>query len=205
MTVQSYFERFVPRVSGKILNRVAAKMQDTAFPAVHAPPKWRIWLASSRDKFFPTVSDSLVPALESGDIKSVPGLNGVTRPCSVALDDIDVVIFYTGYKNKLGMSLLDQDTRGKPFPRLYHQIFSLDLPDPLAFMGTAMFPMPAFQLYDLTSMAAAELLSVEARNASPHLYHVIASDKRMAWPSARAAIELINAQLAAQDAKDKSE
>jgi len=48
-------------------------------------------------------------------------------------------------------------SNGKPLRRLYRNIFSLQHPDSLNFMGAVAFATPAFQLYDLASMAVAQV------------------------------------------------
>ncbi|KAL1888101.1 hypothetical protein Sste5346_009788 [Sporothrix stenoceras] len=194
MTVQKLMQRFAPNVATNMFTKFAQKIQDTAFPSIHEHPEWRLSPAPSLRQTFPTVSDELIPGLESGDIVSVPGLKRVTGPNSVQLDapkegdepmkldDIDVILFCTGYVNDLGMSLLEPrvhparntnpawlalpGSRGKPLARLYRNVFSLDYPDSLAFMGAAAFATPAFQLYDIASMAVAQVWGVEAHNTS---------------------------------------
>ncbi|CAK7231354.1 hypothetical protein SEUCBS140593_007897 [Sporothrix eucalyptigena] len=200
MTIQKLLQRVAPNMAVNMFSTFAKKIQDAAFPAIVQHPEWRLWPAPSLRQTFPTVTDELVPALESGDIVSVPGLRRVVGPSSVeldptivgdkaastssptTLDDIDVIIFCTGYVNDLGMSLLEPrihparntnpewlalpGSRGKPLARLYRNIFSLDYPDSLAFMGAAAFPTPAFQLYDIASMAVAQIWGTELHNTS---------------------------------------
>ncbi|CAK7246331.1 MAG: hypothetical protein STHCBS139747_007958 [Sporothrix thermara] len=316
LTIQKALQRIAPNAASSMFAAFAKRIQDAAFPAIQQHPEWRLWPAPPLHQTFPTISDELVPALESGDIVSVPGLRRIAGPNVVevgqggssssssdgtatvqTLDGIDAIIFCTGYTNDLGMSLLEPranparntnpewlalpGSRGKPLARLYRNVFSLDYPDSLAIMGAAAFPTPAFQLYDIASMAVAQIWGVEPRNTSclpsaadmsrdvdekhawliglartgpvypqltrqfewlswadaaagtnveanlgwglqgwrfylgnrqlyklltrgvysPHLYRIFESDKRKAWPGARAAIERMNEQLAAEEGK----
>lgn len=194
MTVQKVLHRLAPNLSTSMFTSFVRKLQDTAFPVIHQHPEWRLSPAPSLRQSFPFVSDELVPGLERGDIVSVPGLHRVVGANSVelgaptdgseptTLDDIDVILFCTGYVSDLGMSLLDPSvhparntdpewlalpgSRGKPLARLYRNVFSLDYPDSLAFMGAAVFATPAFQLYDVASMAVAQIWGVEPHNSS---------------------------------------
>ncbi|KAF9776439.1 hypothetical protein IL306_005374 [Fusarium sp. DS 682] len=85
--------------------------------------------------------------------------------------DVDTIIWCTGYK--ADFSLLDPSvdptrnttpkwaeaigSRGKPLPRLYQNVFSLDYPDSLAFMGNLLLATSAFPISDLCTMAIAQI------------------------------------------------
>ncbi|CAK7235257.1 hypothetical protein SBRCBS47491_009231 [Sporothrix bragantina] len=212
MAIQKLLQNVAPGMASKMFATFAQKLQDTAFPAIRQHPEWRLFPAPPIHQTFPTITDELVPALESGDIISVPGVRRIIGPNSVeldptekdkepeTLDDIDVIVFCTGYINDLGMSLLEPranparntnpewlalpGSRGKPLARLYRNIFSLDYPDSLAFMGAAAFPTPAFQLYDIASMAVAQIWGVEPHNTSslPSLAEMNRDvDEKHAW------------------------
>ncbi|OAA66506.1 Flavin monooxygenase-like protein [Niveomyces insectorum RCEF 264] len=189
-TVQGVLERLAPSLSEKLLNKFIAKLQNEAFPAICQPQgaKWHLWPPVSIRQSVPTVTDELVPALEQGRIESVAGIKSVGKHTvhldddddddnddgtAATLDDVDTIIFCTGYISDLGTALLEPHvnpvrntspawlaatgSRGKPLPRLYRNVFSLDYPQSLVFMGAASFPTPAFQLYDQASMAVAQI------------------------------------------------
>lgn len=46
---------------------------------------------------------------------------------------------------------------GKPLARLYHNVFSLEKPDSLAFLGNVHTTLSGFQLFDMASMAIAQV------------------------------------------------
>lgn len=114
--------------------------------------------------------------MAAGQIETVPGLKAVAGDRLIELDDgskieVDTIIWCTGYHQEF--KLLDASvdpcrnttpkwaasigSRGKPLPRLYKNIFSLDFPDSLAFMGCVAFATSSFPLYDIASMALAQI------------------------------------------------
>lgn len=155
-----------------MLNKFAKRLQDKSF---NLRPEWGFSPAPSLKHAIPVISDNLVDALESGAIRSVTGLREVTGAGEVELLDgtrlnIDCIIFCTGYRpNYSIVEGFDPTTKtttnwanapgsnGKPLARLYRNIFSLEHPESLAFMGGVAFASPAFQLYDLASMAVAQV------------------------------------------------
>lgn len=178
LAIQGLLNRFLPALAEKLFNSVAKKMQDSVFTI---RPEWGLSPAPSLKYTVPVVSDELIHALSSGAVESVPGIRRFVGPRSVELDngpappsrrldDIDAVVLCTGYRTDFGLVERRFDptrattprwaaapgSRGKPLPRLYRNVFSLDRPAELAFMGCAAFASPAFQLYDLASMAVAQ-------------------------------------------------
>lgn len=168
-----FLEIYFPAVSDFMFNTVLKKLQDKCFKI---RPEWKLSPAPSVKHVVPIISDNLVDLLESGAIQSVEGVKQIVGPNEVELDDgtrleVDTIIFCTGYKTEF--SLLDRSvdptrhttpkwdsavgSRGKPLPRLYQNIFSLDHPTSLAFMGCVAFATGAFPLYDLASMALAQV------------------------------------------------
>ncbi|KAF2018251.1 FAD/NAD(P)-binding domain-containing protein [Aaosphaeria arxii CBS 175.79] len=172
-TISDTLWYYAPGVAEYIFNTFLAKMQNKSFTI---RPEWGLSPAPSMKQSIPIISDVLVDGFEKGDIESVAGLEKVTGPNQVELSDgtkldVDTIIYCTGYK--IDYSLLepkyDPTTRttqkwseahgsnGKPLPRLYRNVFSLEKPESLAFMGTVAFPSPAFQTYDIASMALAQI------------------------------------------------
>lgn len=155
-----------------MLNKFAKRLQDKAFSV---RPEWGFSPAPSLKHSIPVISDNLVDALESGAIQSVAGLSKVIGANEVELSDgtrltIDSIIFCTGYHpnysivegfdptEKTSVNWANAPgSNGKPLPRLYRNIFSLEHPESLAFMGAVAFASPAFQVYDLASMAVAQV------------------------------------------------
>ncbi|RKL20363.1 hypothetical protein BFJ68_g3069 [Fusarium oxysporum] len=173
MALMGMFENTFPHLYEIIFNSICKKMQDNAFKI---RPEWGLSPADSVLHTLPVVSDNLIPLLESGDITSVPKIKRVTGPREIELTDdtrldVDTIIWCTGYKGDF--SLVDPSvdptrnttpkwaeaigSRGKPLPRLYQNVFSLDYPDSLAFMGNLLVATSAFPNSDLCTMAIAQI------------------------------------------------
>lgn len=124
----------------------------------------------------PIVSDHLVEYLECGLIHSVKGVKRIVGDTKVELDDghavdVDVIIWCTGYQADFSMidSRFDPTSHpssawsrasganGKPLARLYQNVFSLEKPDSLAFLGNVHTTLSGFQLFDMATMAIAQV------------------------------------------------
>ncbi|UNI17377.1 Flavin-containing monooxygenase [Purpureocillium takamizusanense] len=129
----------------------------------------------------PLVSDSIFHEVLAGRASLVRALRQVEGPRAVLLadgrriDDLDAIVFCTGYQADYALAGEHDPTREQPagwaaaagsngrrLPRLYRNLFSLDLPHSLAFMGCIAFTNPAFLVYDLASMALARVWAGEA-------------------------------------------
>ncbi|PKS10959.1 hypothetical protein jhhlp_002718 [Lomentospora prolificans] len=167
-----FLEKSFPSQAEAMVNKVIEKIMLDNF---QIRPEWKLLPAPSVKTTVAVISDHLVDAFEAGTVESVLGIKEFTGPNEVELVDgtrldIDTVIYCTGYTNDF--SILDRSvdptrdtgrwkeipsSKGSHCPRLYRNVFSLDYPHSLAFMGCAIFLSPAFQLYDLTSMAIAQI------------------------------------------------
>lgn len=123
----------------------------------------------------PMVSDNLVPFLEDGSIESVKGIKRILGPTTVELDDgkkidVDTLIWCTGYQSDFSMIdprfdpsccpskwLAASGSNNKALFRLYHNVFSLEKPDSLAFLGYIQFALGGFQIFDMASQAIAQV------------------------------------------------
>ncbi|PGH27598.1 hypothetical protein AJ80_00611 [Polytolypa hystricis UAMH7299] len=171
-TTLGFFQENFPTMAEKMITGALTKMQNQAFTL---DPEWKFSPAPPITQSVPIISDNLIDELRAGHISSVGGLKRVIDGCIVELEDgtqleVDSIIFCTGYKADFSI-LGDADpsrnttrhwaaapgSNGKPLPRLYRNIFSLDHPDSLAIMGALAFMTPAFQAYDLASMAVAQV------------------------------------------------
>lgn len=181
MSIQYAIEQNVPSLADKIAYKVVSSAQNNAF---NVRPEWKFSPAPPLIHHIPIISDNLVSCLESGAVASVPGPRRIVDASTVELDngvhvDVDAIIFCTGYNTDYSILGEHDPTRHRvlaqrallntgqpggarkprkvPIPALYRNIFSLDFPESLAILGTAAFPAPAFQTYDLASMAIAQL------------------------------------------------
>jgi dimethylaniline monooxygenase (N-oxide forming) / hypotaurine monooxygenase len=188
-------ERF-PGASEYLVTSVIKKMQRDAFKI---RPEWRLSPAPSLKHCPPMVSDSIVGALEAGTVQPVPGIKAFQEGKVVELQDattitVDVVVWCTGYQ--LDFSVLDPavdpsrnttpawteapGSKGKPLPRLYKNLFSLDYPDSLAVLGPAFFLQSAMPTYDLATMAIAQIW--KGNFSLPPLQEMTAEvDEHHAW------------------------
>lgn len=133
----------------------------------------------------PLFSEHLADNLKDGTVKSVQGIKEVTGPKTITLtdgtvlEDVDAIIFCSGY----GYDFSIVEGPGDPtdpaiapdhhkrieatkfygeenkFARLFHGFISEQFPDSLAFLGHMIIMRPPFVLYDLTTMALASLWS----------------------------------------------
>ncbi|KAJ9655936.1 hypothetical protein H2198_005284 [Neophaeococcomyces mojaviensis] len=153
-------------------------------------PQWRLTPIPNFVHQVPTVSDTLIPALRAGKIKSVAvpkrvlGLNTVELEDGTT-EDVDAIVYCTGYHPNFSFLGTHDPTvlhttagpqpdllaslEAKPSalyatPILYQNIFSLTHADSLAFVGLALISFPAFLTSDLASMAVAQLWSCSPRS-----------------------------------------
>ncbi|KAJ4366285.1 hypothetical protein N0V83_007921 [Neocucurbitaria cava] len=169
-TIQSLILKYFPRFGEKFFDSFIKNMQDKTFKL---RPKWGLEPVGK----IPIVSDSLVPCLEQGSIISVAGIRRVLGESEVELDDgkileVDAIIWCTGYK--ASFSILDEQfdpssrsppsawstaagSNNKALFRLYLNVFSLEKPDSLAFLGNVQFALGGFQIFDMASQAIAQV------------------------------------------------
>lgn len=138
-------------------------------------PEWGLDPAPSVKVTNPVISDTIIDRLRAGEVRSVRGVKQIIGGREVELDDgeiveVDAIICCTGYR--YGFDILDpkvdpsadqsQDwidapgSKGRLLPRLYQNVFSLQHPTSLAFLGCVWFITSAFCLADLASMSIAQ-------------------------------------------------
>ncbi|KAK5723057.1 hypothetical protein LTR17_014018 [Elasticomyces elasticus] len=155
--------------------KLAVKFTDNWKKHFDLDPQWRINTPPpSLAKQNPTVSDTLYPALRSGQIISTHAPKRVAGPRSIEmedgtmLDEVDSVIFCTGYRLDLSYlgrydpTLMSAEGVNPPqydynAPRLYQNILSHEHPESLALIGMALIFFPGFVMADMNSMALAQL------------------------------------------------
>lgn len=199
--IQGWMDERFPGASEFLVTSVIKKLQRDAFKM---RPEWRLSPAPSLKHCPPIVSDTIVGALEAGSVLPVPGIRAFKEGNVVELQDgtnitVDVVVWCTGYQ--FDFSVLDPrfdpsrnttsawteapGSKGKPLPRLYKNIFSLDYPDSLAVLGPAFFLQSAMTPYDLATMAIAQIW--KGNYSLPPLQEMTAEvDERHAWLASRA-------------------
>ena len=152
-----FLERYAPWLFFWIMNSVMTGMSRKAYPDLE---KFGFLPAPSLKTTTPVAADQIVPHLRSGFVQPVLGVKRVTGPRSVeltdgqVLDDIDKIIYCTGYHFDLPCVPEEYNptpVQGVP-PRLYRNIFSLH-PDPavrdsLVFMGQGAAPFSGFAMFE---------------------------------------------------------
>lgn len=139
-------------------------------------PTWQMEDAPPATVTNPIINDELIPNLRAGKLTSVPNIRRITGPHTIELTDgstvdADVIVCCVGYENNFDIieprlrptrhthAAWDaaRGSRARPLPRFYQNVFSLDRPDSLAFLGCAWFATGAFTVGDLTSMCISQV------------------------------------------------
>ena len=172
--IQGILDDWSPRLSDWLSNKVARRLMRSHLGPID--PAWRLHPGPSVRISTPVISETLIANLRSGAVKSVPGIRRICGPRQVELRDgqwlkVDAIICCTGYENNFvalepqfdpttdpPRAWLDAPgSKGRALPRLYQNVFSLEAPDSLAFLGCAWLVSGAFCLADMTSMCVAQV------------------------------------------------
>ncbi|KAH7165957.1 flavin-binding monooxygenase-like-domain-containing protein [Dactylonectria macrodidyma] len=173
-----------PRVCSQLMTKALMGLRSKEWPWLTEHPSFTV--PRKMDGFphrVPAFSDDLADNLRDGHIETVLGIEEVTGPRSVTLtdgrvlEDIDAIIFCSGYfydfslvrgtgnptdpaiapdHHKEIQKTRFYDPQDK-FPRLYRGFLSEQYPESLAFLGHMIIMKPPILLYDLISMALASL------------------------------------------------
>jgi dimethylaniline monooxygenase (N-oxide forming) len=168
-TLQCLILKYFPRYGEDFFDKFLKGLQNKSFKI---RPEWGF----EPPQKVPLVSDDLVPCLESGSIESVKGVRRILNGTQVELDDgrkveVDAMIWCTGYKSdfsiidprfdptETGLTAWNKTpgSNGKSLFRLLNNVFSLEKPDSLAFLGNVHFAIGGFQIFDTASMAIAQV------------------------------------------------
>lgn len=159
-----------PNTAIKILDDKVNQITADEFGVLD--PEWNLSPPSLMHRV-PTVNDHLIPALRAGQITSTAGPSKIVGEYDVQLTDgsivqADSIICCTGYHADFSIlgdldptltASASEDRHQYDAPKLYQNIFSLQYPESLAFVGVAILIFPAFLLSDLSSMAIAQFWS----------------------------------------------
>jgi dimethylaniline monooxygenase (N-oxide forming) len=167
--LQCWILKYFPIAGEHFFDNFIKGLQNKSF---NIRPEWGFEPAQK----VPMVSDNLVDYLETGKIESTKGVKRIIDSRTVELDDgrqieVDAIIWCTGYKSDF--SIIDprfdptapatpawgaaQGANGKSLFRLYFNVFSAEKPDSLAFLGNVHFAAGGFQIFDMASMAVAQV------------------------------------------------
>jgi dimethylaniline monooxygenase (N-oxide forming) len=167
--LQCLILKCLPRYGERFFDKFLKSLQDKSFKI---RPEWGF----EPPQKVPLVSDDLVPCLESGSVESVKGVRRILSGTQVELEDgrqvdVDALIWCTGYKSDFSMIDPRFDptetsstawntapgSNGKSLFCLWNNVFSLEKPDSLAFLGNVHFAIGGFQIFDTASMAIAQV------------------------------------------------
>ena len=171
--LRALFERLFPDLTPWVFDRFLRAMQNRSFDI---KPEWGLSPAPSLKFSIPVATDSLIGHLEKRNITSLPSIKEFLGGNEILLDDgrvvnADSIMWCTGYQADFGYLEPSVDptatdtsswnelpgSRCRPLLRLYQNIFSLEHPDSLAFIGFVFLAAPAFSIHDLASMALAQV------------------------------------------------
>ncbi|KAF2033070.1 dimethylaniline monooxygenase 2 [Setomelanomma holmii] len=168
-TILNLVLRMFPRWGEGAFDSMLKNMQNKSFKI---RPEWGFEPAQK----VPLVSDNLIDCLESGSMRSTKGLKRILSGTEVELEDgrkveVDAIIWCTGYKSDF--SIIDprfdptapptaewttaQGSNGKSLFRLWNNVFSLERPESLAFLGNVHFAAGGFMIFDMAAMAISQV------------------------------------------------
>lgn len=173
VNVHNFMTCYFPNLAEKMFNAFVKKLQNKCFTI---RPEWGFEPAPSLKQSIPIVSDDLVSCLENSSVESVQGIKRILAGKKVELEngelvEVGTIVLCTGYKSDFSIVDPEYDptrcttkawaaaagSNGKPLPRLYQNMLSLQKPESLAFLGSVAFTFPAFQIYDMGTMALAQI------------------------------------------------
>lgn len=196
VTIAGIFNKFFPTLSQQVAVFGMKKIQDKTWKI---KPEWNLSPIPLPIRGGATVNEDLIPYLHAGKVELLSGLkrvNGSTLEFydGSNIENVDAIIFCTGFSANYAIIGSGADpcrntrkdwatlkgANGRPLPRLYQGIFSLDYPDSLAILGTSPFTPQACLNYDLSSMAVTQiwkgnssLPSIEEMNKHVDVQHEV--------------------------------
>lgn len=162
-----FMMEWFPNSFNWLYDKLVNSMSRKSFPEL--PAAWNFSPAPPAYITNPMVGDDLYPLMQSGWAEPVAAVEGIIGPKTVkmkdgtVLEDIDAVIYCTGYN--ASTPFLQGDLNPYPIPGqqglFYRNIFLLH-PDPavrnsIAFIGHGAIPWPGLSLFELQSAAVAQV------------------------------------------------
>lgn len=167
-------ERLNPILWTKFWNKTALEKSHDIFG--YLPAEWRLNLPHQNSMLKPVINEYIVDLLRCGDVTIVEGIKEIKQSGAIqlaggqVLEDIDAIIVCTGYRYDFSIlpdslnpeirhAEWDASTRtnGRKLHRLYQGIFSLEHPETLAILGAAGYTSSQPPLWDLATMALAQV------------------------------------------------
>ena len=178
MLIGLTINQYLPWLSSKLSSWALERQMKKANPTMQS--SWKLLPAPPIAVTPPVMNDHIMARLADGSVISKPGLKRFIAPFSVeftdqtTLDNIDAVVFATGYQSDYSILAPEADPTAFPtpewnksphhnglkYPRLYQGLFSLAYPTSLAFIGP--FRGHSFAVFnnaDLSSTAVAQVFA----------------------------------------------
>lgn len=174
--VMTFLNKYLSAFFWWLMQRILSKQSRETFPDI--PDAWGLNPAPSAAIRTPLMADALWPLLDKGFAEPVPEISRITGPNSVLLADgrtlenIETIIYCTGYEFSLPDGLIpkDEDSVGyNPYPQgregkeplLYRNIFPMhkdeSIRTSLAFLGHGYIVFPGFIQFQLTAQAVCQV------------------------------------------------
>ncbi|KAH7346393.1 flavin-containing monooxygenase-like protein [Rhexocercosporidium sp. MPI-PUGE-AT-0058] len=191
----AFMYRHFPLLQNWILNKILNKISQKAFPNV--PEEWGMRPAPHVAIATPLMADTLWTHLQSGFAEPVPLIRRIAGARSVeltngrVLENIDSIIYCTGYNTDIPDGLIPKTTGIEslhPYPDgssgqapyLYRNIFPLHsdetIRNSIAFLGHGAILLPGFSQFELNAMAISQIW--KGNSSLPPRYEMLAWHKR---------------------------
>lgn len=164
-----YLSQFIPTAFTWIMDKLIRYLSKKEFP--NLPVAWGFDPPPSIAVSPPLVASELYPHLQSGFCGPVPEVLRITGHRTVelksgrVLEDIDAIIYCTGYDSCIPVPIEPQSLNPYPYigspPHLYRHLFSLS-PDPairnsLVFLGQGALPFPGFAPHEAQAFCVSQI------------------------------------------------
>ena len=164
-----YLSKFLPTFFNWMMDKLIQSMSKKEFP--NQPPAWGFNPPPSITVSPPLVASELYPHLESGfcepilEVLKIRGPRTVELKSGRVLDDIDAIVYCTGYHACIPIPIEPESLNPYPYPgsppQLYRNIFSLS-PDPairnsLAFLGQGAIAFPGFAPHEVQALCVSQI------------------------------------------------
>lgn len=164
-----YAQAIFPAFFTWFLDTMLTSMSRKAYPNI--PKSWNFDPAPSSAVCPPLIASELWPRLESGFCEPVPEVRRIVGSRSVelksdrVLDNIDAIIYCTGYHSMIPVDIEPRELNPYPYPgsppQLYRHIFPLHndpaIRNSLAFLGQGAIAFPGFVQHEMIASSVSQI------------------------------------------------
>jgi dimethylaniline monooxygenase (N-oxide forming) len=163
----SFLQRTFPRISRWLVDKLVARMMKLLYGDLD--PAWGLGTPPSLSLSPRALNENIIPSLRDGSLTSLPGIKRFVGPSSIefadgtVLDDIDAVIYATGYLADFSMATFLETSRpsnygGPDMARLWMNLFPPRYADSMVMLcHSALGKNNGFSFSDVTSMAVSNV------------------------------------------------